>query len=94
LHDVREVVEDTDLVMTTARALADRLESEPPPLPYQRSREGAKLLRWLAGTTSRSWATASYELVEDPDTAGVPALRAMLASGLGVLRQDSLAARG
>src|SRR6185312_5776250 len=34
-----------------------------------------------------------YELFDDPDADGAPALRAVLASGLGVLRQDSLAAR-
>jgi glutamate dehydrogenase len=94
LHDVREVVEDTDRMVTTARALADRLESEPPPLPDQEVAEGAKLLRWLAEHHFTFLGYRQYELVEDPDAAGVPALRAMLASGLGVLRQDSLAARG
>ncbi|HEY3611911.1 MAG TPA: NAD-glutamate dehydrogenase, partial [Pseudonocardiaceae bacterium] len=94
LHDVREVVEDTDRMVTTARALADRLESEPPPLSDQEVAEGAKLLRWLAEHHFTFLGYRQYELVEDPDTTGVPALRAMLASGLGVLRQDSLAARG
>src|SRR5882757_7840271 len=94
LHDVREVVEDTDRMVTTARALADRLESEPPPLPDQEVLEGAKLLRWLAEHHFTFLGYRQYELIEDPDSAGAPALRAMLASGLGVLRQDSLAARG
>ncbi|HYS41977.1 MAG TPA: NAD-glutamate dehydrogenase, partial [Pseudonocardiaceae bacterium] len=76
------------------RALADRLESEPPPLPDQEVAEGAKLLRWLAEHHFTFLGYRQYELVEDPEAAGVPALRAMLASGLGVLRQDSLAARG
>src|SRR5882757_4187589 len=94
LPDVREVVEDTDRMVTTARTLTDRLESEPPPLPDQEVAEGAKLLRWLAEHHFTFLGYRQYELIEDPDSAGAPALRAMLASGLGVLRQDSLAARG
>ncbi|HEY0806330.1 MAG TPA: NAD-glutamate dehydrogenase, partial [Pseudonocardiaceae bacterium] len=94
LHDVREVVEDTDRMVATARALADRLESEPSPLPKQEVVEGALLLRWLADHHFTFLGYRQYELVEDPESAGEPALRATLATGLGVLRQDSLAARG
>jgi glutamate dehydrogenase len=74
--------------------LADRLTADPPPLPDQEVAEGAKLLRWLADHHFTFLGYRQYELVEDPASAGEPALRATLATGLGVLRQDSLAARG
>jgi glutamate dehydrogenase len=93
LHDVREVFEDTDKMITTARMLADRLEAGTLPLPDDEVAEGARLLRWLADHHFTFLGYRQYELVEDPESAGEPALRAMLASGLGVLRQDSLAAR-
>ncbi len=91
LHDVREVFEDTDKMTTTARMLADRLESDPPPLPRQEVLEGARLLRWLADHHFTFLGYRQYELIDDGS--GAPALRAMLAMGLGVLRQDNLAAR-
>jgi glutamate dehydrogenase len=93
LHDVREVFEDTDKMITTARMLADRLEADPPPLSEQEVTDGAKLLRWLADHHFTFLGYRQYELVKNPESDGEPALRAMLASGLGVLRQDSLAAR-
>ena len=93
LHDVREVFEDTDKMITAARMLADKLEAEPPPLSRQEVADGARLLRWLADHHFTFLGYRQYELVSDPTSAGEPALRAMLASGLGVLRQDSLAAR-
>ncbi|HEX5401582.1 MAG TPA: NAD-glutamate dehydrogenase [Pseudonocardiaceae bacterium] len=93
LHDVREVFEDTDKMVATAKALADTLETSSQPLSDQEVAEGARLLRWLADHHFTFLGYRQYELVEDPDAEGVPALRAMLATGLGVLRQDSLAAR-
>ncbi|GAB2972507.1 NAD-glutamate dehydrogenase [Saccharothrix stipae] len=94
LNDVREVVEDTDKMTGTALHLAEELESDPPPLPGHDVRDGANLLRWLAHDHFTFLGYRRYELVrDDPATDGEPALRAVLASGLGVLRQDSLAAR-
>ncbi|MFJ6674481.1 NAD-glutamate dehydrogenase [Actinosynnema sp. NPDC091369] len=94
LNDVREVVEDTDKMTGTALQLAQLLESDPPPLPDHEVRDGANLLRWLADDHFTFLGYRQYELVhDDPATGGDPALRAVLASGLGVLRQDSLAAR-
>ncbi|MFI9006599.1 NAD-glutamate dehydrogenase [Actinosynnema sp. NPDC053489] len=94
LNDVREVVEDTDKMAGTALQLAERLEAAPPPLPEHEVRDGANLLRWLADDHFTFLGYRQYELVhDDPATDGEPALRAVLASGLGVLRQDSLAAR-
>jgi len=90
LEDVREVVEDTDRMEAAARALADELEADPPPLDQREVRDGAQLLRWLADGHLTFLGYRHYEVIEDD---GRPALRAVLASGLGVLRQDSLAAR-
>jgi glutamate dehydrogenase len=91
LTDVREVVEDTDRMTGTACLLADQLEQDPPALADEEVAEGAALLRWLADGHFTFLGYRNYELVNDGD--GEPALRAILASGLGVLRQDSLAAR-
>ncbi|HEX3781488.1 MAG TPA: NAD-glutamate dehydrogenase [Pseudonocardiaceae bacterium] len=93
LHDVREVVEDTDRMIGNACSLADQLEAEPPAAPAQQISEGAKLLRWLSDKHFTFLGYRQYELVDDPTASGEPALRAILATGLGVLRQDSLAAR-
>ncbi|MGB3437494.1 MAG: NAD-glutamate dehydrogenase [Actinophytocola sp.] len=89
LNDVREVVEDTDRMAGTARALADELEASPP-VDEALSLEGAALLRWLADGHFTFLGYRSYDLVRDD---GRRALKAVLASGLGVLRQDSLATR-
>jgi glutamate dehydrogenase len=92
LNAVREVVEDTDRMTGTARALADQLESEPQPIDGDQVHDGAALLRWLADGHFTFLGYRNYELVrgEEDDQ---PALKAVLASGLGVLRGDSLAAR-
>ncbi|PRX48706.1 glutamate dehydrogenase [Prauserella shujinwangii] len=92
IGDVREVVEDTDKMIEAARGIAASLDSDPPPLPEDEVSGGADLLRWLAAGHFTFLGYRHYELVEEPGT-GEPALRAVLASGLGVLRQDSLAAR-
>jgi len=89
LNDVREVVEDTDRMAGTARALADQLESHPP-VDEAQAQEGAALLRWLADGHFTFLGYRNYELVRDGDPR---ALKAVLASGLGVLRQDSLDTR-
>jgi glutamate dehydrogenase len=93
LMDVREVVEDTERMAGMARSLADRLESESPPLADEEVRDGARLLRWLAAGHFTFLGYRHYELVQDSSTEEKPALRGVLGSGLGVLRQDSLAAR-
>ncbi|GDY32341.1 NAD-glutamate dehydrogenase [Gandjariella thermophila] len=93
LMEVREVVEDTERMAGMARSLADRLEADPPPLPDDEVRDGARLLRWLAAGHFTFLGYRHYELVQDSSTEEKPALRGVLGSGLGVLRQDSLAAR-
>jgi glutamate dehydrogenase len=96
LTDVREVVEDTPRMIATAAALADGLQAAPPPLPTEEVADCAALLRWLAGGHFTFLGYRHYELIwtstDGPGT--VPALRAVLASGLGVLRRDSVATRG
>jgi glutamate dehydrogenase len=92
LTDVREVVEDSDRMAENALTLADELEEATLPLPEHEVAEGAALLRWLADGHFTFLGYRHYELVRD-DTGETPALRARLASGLGVLRRDSLAAR-
>ncbi|SDP55447.1 NAD-glutamate dehydrogenase [Lentzea jiangxiensis] len=86
LTDVREVVEDTDRMVATALQLAGELEKD----SSESTTDGAKLLQWLADGHFTFMGYRQYELVHED---GEPALRAVLASGLGVLRQDSLAAR-
>ncbi|PWV85254.1 glutamate dehydrogenase [Prauserella marina] len=90
--DVREVVEDTERMADTARSIADRLDEQPPPLSKSEIHDGSELLRWLAGGHFTFLGYRHYEVVTESD-GDQPALRAVLASGLGVLRQDSLAAR-
>ena len=104
LTDVREVVEDTQRMAGVAYALADELDTAPPPLPAEEVADGAALLRWLAGGHLTFLGYRRYELVWQPtggprNTGGpgngaTPGLRAVLGSGLGVLRKDSVAARG
>ncbi|MET0236002.1 MAG: NAD-glutamate dehydrogenase [Kibdelosporangium sp.] len=91
LNDVREVVEDAAKMSGQANALADALEATPPPLEATEVEDGAALLRWLADGHFTFLGYRQYELVVQ--NGDEPALKAVLASGLGVLRQDSLAAR-
>jgi glutamate dehydrogenase len=98
LNDVREVIEDSEKMRDTARQIADELEADPPTsLAAQEVADGADFLRWLADGHFTFLGYRNYELVTASDAGGghdgVPALRAVLASGLGVLRKDSLAAR-
>jgi glutamate dehydrogenase len=98
LTDVREVVEDTQRMTGVACALADELDTTPLPLPAEEVADGAALLRWLADGHFAFLGYRRYELVWQstggPESDVAPGLRAVLASGLGVLRKDSMAVRG
>ena len=95
LGDVREVVEDAEKMAQMACKLAEDLEKNPPALPAHEVEAGSRLLRWLADGHFTFLGYRRYELVDNPHPdSDEPALRTVLASGLGVLRQDSLAARG
>lgn len=93
LNDVREVVEDTDKMTHTAVDIAKSLDEHPPPLPEEEVAGGIELLRWLANGHFMFLGYRHYEVVPESRTSEEPVLRAVLASGLGVLRQDSLVAR-
>lgn len=93
LTDVREVVEDSERMAATALTLADELDEATLPLPEDEVADGAALLRWLADGHFTFLGYRHYELIRDDSSGDTPALRAQLASGLGVLRRDSLVAR-
>jgi glutamate dehydrogenase len=97
LTDVREVVEDAQRMAGVADALAKKLDATPTPLPAEEVADGAALLRWLADGHFTFLGYRRYELVwhspGGPGSRATPGLRAVLASGLGVLRKDSIAAR-
>ncbi|MBK0868165.1 NAD-glutamate dehydrogenase [Saccharopolyspora sp. HNM0986] len=90
LSDVREVVEDTERMLQKARSLADALNEQPPPLPAEQVHDGAELLRWLSEGHFTFLGYRHNELVEQD---GAQHLQPVLASGLGVLRSDDVAAR-
>lgn len=92
LTDVREVVEDTERMLSTARSLAASMEADPPPLPAEEVSDAVGLLRWLSDGHLTFLGYRRHELVTDPDTGAVE-MRPVLASGLGVLRGDDPAAR-
>ncbi|TVT05018.1 NAD-glutamate dehydrogenase [Amycolatopsis bartoniae] len=93
LADVREVVEDTDKMVQAALDVAAELDDNPPPLEAGDVTESGALLRWLARGHFTFLGYRRFEVVEGEPGDDEPALRASLASGLGVLRQDNLAAR-
>ncbi len=93
LTDVREVVEDSDRMLITARALADELEATEGAAASIDDTEAADtvaLLRWFAQGNLTFLGYRRQEVVDTPEG---PALRGVLATGLGVLRRDSLVAR-
>ncbi len=85
LADVRDVVEDARTMLAKARALADDLESSPPPVAEHRTDDTVALLRWFADG-NLTFLGYRYEVVGGP--AGTSTAR-----GLGILRRDSAAAR-
>nr|WP_233345941.1 NAD-glutamate dehydrogenase [Saccharomonospora iraqiensis] len=92
LGDVREVVEDAEKMTRQAQTVAGSLRECPPPLPAGDVDEAADLLTWLAAGHFTFLGYRHYEVVSDPESDGA-VLRPALASGLGVLRQDSDTAR-
>jgi glutamate dehydrogenase len=84
LHDVREVVEDGDRMERRLLTLADELQG--PEGAASEDRDVADFLRWLADEHFTFLGYRHYRL---EDGVLVPEL----ASGLGVLRRDTLATR-
>lgn len=93
LTDVREVVEDADRMATTARSIADALERGEAALAGVEGTQvvdTVALLRWFAQGNLTFLGYRRQDVVDTPDG---PGLRGVLATGLGVLRRDSLVAR-
>jgi glutamate dehydrogenase len=90
LSDVRDVVEDTERMTRAARELAAKLRADPPPLDAAEIEDGARLLEWLARSNFTFLGYRRYELSTEGERTE---LTAVLASGLGVLRGDSLGTR-
>ncbi|MEK6438669.1 NAD-glutamate dehydrogenase [Pseudonocardia sp. T1-2H] len=97
LHDVREVVEDSDRMLVRMRDLADELLAEellPRGVvagPGSERDDLAQFLRWL--TDDGHFTFLGYRHYVVDGSGDGTALRPELASGLGVLRRDSLVAR-
>ena len=99
LDEVREVVEDTERMVATAQHVARRLATAGPARPpggaveAARAAHAADLLRWLSEGRFTFLGYRRYERAVGRRAAGTePALRGVLASGLGVLRWDSFSA--
>ena len=90
LTDVREVVEDGERMNSTARALADELDGAVTADDSAETADTVALLRWFAQGNLIMLGYRRQEVVDTPEG---PALRGVLATGLGVLRRDSLVAR-
>ncbi|MCW0214734.1 MAG: NAD-glutamate dehydrogenase [Pseudonocardia sp.] len=97
LHDVREVVEDRDRMVQRMRDLADDLLADELLPRGVRADPGserddlAQFLRWL--TDDGHFTFLGYRHYTVEEGAESAPLRPELASGLGVLRRDSLVAR-
>ncbi len=87
LNDVRESVEDWGKMRAAAVRVARELEKSTLDLPGEETAEAAELLRWLADDHFTFLGYREY-LLEADDSAGL-GLRAVPASGLGILRADS-----
>jgi len=82
LTDVREAVEDWQRMRTRALDLAEELSDSTPPVPDRDITDSVELLRWLAEDHFTFLGYREYELVDGAE------LRAVLGTGLGILRQD------
>ncbi|NYI06192.1 NAD-glutamate dehydrogenase [Allostreptomyces psammosilenae] len=96
LSDVREAVEDWTKMRQRALDIAESLGEVPPPgLPKEEVEEARELLRWLADDHFTFLGYREYDLVRLPDEEAEKAedgddelLRAVPATGLGILRAD------
>jgi glutamate dehydrogenase len=87
LRDVRDAVEDWPRMRSTADAVADELEANPPgPIETGETTEVAAFLRWLADDHFTFLGYREYRVVEDPEVGA--ALAVVPGSGLGILRGD------
>ncbi|MEO5851284.1 MAG: NAD-glutamate dehydrogenase [Nocardioides sp.] len=88
LRDIRDAVEDWPRMQSRLTDLVDELVSTPPTLPDPREvTSGIDFLRWLADDHFALLGYREYSLEELGDEL---ALRAIPASGLGILRGDQI----
>jgi glutamate dehydrogenase len=85
LTDVREAVEDWPRVRAQALALADELATAQLPVPDRDITDSVELLRWLVDDHFTFLGYREYRLADGPEG---PELRAVLGTGLGILRAD------
>jgi glutamate dehydrogenase len=90
LNDVREAVEDWPRMRQQALALADELSSAQLPVPDKDITDSIELLRWLVDDHFTFLGYREYTLV---DEGGEASLKAVLGTGLGILRADQTRAR-
>ncbi len=86
LTDVREAVEDWPKLRSVALRIADELATAQLPVPDRDITDSIELLRWLVDEHFTFLGYREYQLVSG--AGGEPELRAVLGSGLGILRQD------
>jgi glutamate dehydrogenase len=86
LTDVREAVEDWPKMRTRALSLADELASAQLPVPDKDITDSVELLRWLADDHFTFLGYREYRLIEGEGQERL--LKAVLGTGLGILRQD------
>ncbi|MCX6465055.1 MAG: NAD-glutamate dehydrogenase [Pseudonocardiales bacterium] len=87
LREVREVVQDHDAMLATARRIADGLPSRAPAGATARPGDVAQLLRWLADDHMTFLGYRHYRTTRDGELVPEPG------SGLGVLRRDDAGRR-
>jgi glutamate dehydrogenase len=85
LQDVREAVEDWPKMRLQAEQVVKDLGENPPALPQSEIDEGRALLEWLVDDHFTFLGYREYRLERDGDD---DVLRAVPATGLGILRSD------
>src|SRR6476660_8557064 len=90
LTDVRDAVEDWPKMRTRALSLADDLGDAQLPVPDKDISDSVQLLRWLADDHFTFLGYREYRLA---DSDGQRVLKAVLGTGLGILRTDQTAPR-
>ncbi len=91
LRDVRESVEDWDKMRSQALTIVEELRADPPPLKPEELERGTAFLQWLAEDHFAFLGYREYRLESDGDD---EILRAVPATGLGILRADQDTSKG
>ena len=91
LRDVRESVEDWDKMRSQALSIVEELRADPPPLKPEEVERGTAFLQWLAEDHFAFLGYREYRLESEGDD---EILRAVPATGLGILRADQDTSKG